>query len=89
MNCSPSYLVDKLDTGWLVCGATRAYHLPPQQENVIWDPTSEATLSVFRESLKRDLFWKQLVAHLSQEQTRNYLALSFWYFCIQMHCVSS
>ncbi|KAG0143125.1 hypothetical protein CROQUDRAFT_673152 [Cronartium quercuum f. sp. fusiforme G11] len=76
MKASPQFLLDKLTTGWLVCGDLKAYRPPPDTEVVVWDSTSEETLSIFRASLSQESFWKKLAAHLSQEQSRDYLSLS-------------
>ncbi|KAH9822994.1 hypothetical protein DFH28DRAFT_1216660 [Melampsora americana] len=74
LDAQPQFLLDQLTTGWLVCGDVKAYQPPSKDGQMIWDPDSEETLSIFKAALSQESFWKKLAAHLSQEQSRDYLS---------------
>ena len=70
-----SVLVDKHNTGWLVWGRTYdAYTLPSGSESP-WDLSSTEAIEAMRTLIVSEAFWETILKNLSQEHTRDYLAL--------------
>lgn len=70
-----STLVDKLSTGWLVWGDKFSAYSLNEQGEAHWDESSRKALEIMREQLVSASFWQEMLKHLSQEHTRDYLAL--------------
>jgi proteasome activator subunit 4 len=69
-------LSDKQSTGWMIWGDKVQLHRPPpaQDSPFQWESASADGLGAIRQALSSPGWWSQLNKHLSQEQTRNYLA---------------
>jgi len=73
LNDHPDYLLDRLQTGWLICGSEKVHKPPDETVGTTWEGSSAPTLDALKEIMLQGTFWERIAAHMSQEHTRNYL----------------